>query len=250
MDINNAFLHGKLDEIVYMQQPPGFKDDSKPNHVCRLRKAIYGLKQAPRAWYLALKNALLKTGFLNSLADSSLFIYIHGSIICYLLVYVDDLVLTGNDVNFVNYIVNYLGSQFSLKDMGQLHFFLGVEVLPTKHGIFLSQHQYINDLLTTTNMLGAKLVSTPLSTSTPLKLIDGTTTFDRTTYRQVLGSLQYLSLTRPDISFAVNKLSQFMHKPTQAHWTAAKRLLRYLKHTVFYGIHLTSASLSTLTTFF
>ncbi|KAF9683358.1 hypothetical protein SADUNF_Sadunf04G0005200 [Salix dunnii] len=150
---------------------------------------------------------------------------------------------------FVNSIVNQLGCQFSLKDMGNLHFFLGVEVLPTVNGIFLSQHQYIRDLLTTFNMIGAKAVSTPLSTSIPLKLIDGTTSFDSTTYRKAIGSLQYLSLTRPDISFAVNKLSQFMHKPTHTHWTAAKRLLRYLKNTIFFGIHLTSKSSFNLTTF-
>ena len=126
MDVNNAFLHGALSETVYMMQPPGFKDPSKPNHVCRLQKAIYGLKQAPRAWYTTLKNALLELGFENSRADSSLFIYRKDSIICYFLVYVDDLVITGNNKNFVASIIKKLGDRFSLKDMGLLHFFLGV----------------------------------------------------------------------------------------------------------------------------
>ena len=129
LDVNNAFLHGDLTETVYMTQPPGFKDVNKPNHVCRLRKAIYGLKQAPRAWYSALKLAIMGLGFQNSKADSSLFIYCQNSIICYLLVYVDDLVLTGNNLCFVSEIVAQLGNRFSLKDMGQLNFFLGMEVI-------------------------------------------------------------------------------------------------------------------------
>jgi hypothetical protein len=249
LDVNNAFLHGTLTEAVYTVQPPGFKDDTKPTHVCRLNKAIYGLKQAPRAWYSALKRAIMEFGFENSKADSSLFIYKTKFVTCYFLVYVDDLIIIGNDPSFVSSIIDQLGNQFSLKDMGQLHFFLGMEVIPTTKGLFLSQHKYIRDLLTKTNMHGAKDVTTPLSTSTVLKLIDGTSSADSTEFRSVIGALQYLSLTRPDISFAVNKLSQFMHKPTTTHWAAAKRLLRYLKHTIFHGIHIRRSSTSNLTTY-
>uniref|UniRef100_A0A2N9HT29 Reverse transcriptase Ty1/copia-type domain-containing protein n=1 Tax=Fagus sylvatica TaxID=28930 RepID=A0A2N9HT29_FAGSY len=211
MDINNAFLNGELTETVFMEQPPGFKDLSKPNHVCRLKKAIYGLKQAPRAWYTALKNAILQLGFSNSKADSSLFIYSQGSTLCYFLVYVDDLVITRNNSLFVASIIKQLGDMFSLKDMGPLHFFLGIEVIPTQAGLFLSQHN--------------------------------------SEFRRILGSLQYLSLTRPDISFAVNKLSQFMHKPTSNHWTAIKRLLRYLKQTIFHGFQITNIGPPVLRTY-
>lgn len=122
--------------------------------------------------------------------------------------------ITRNNSTFVSSIVEQLDWKFSLKNMGSLHYFLGVEVLPTWDGIFLWQQKYVHDLLSTTNLLGAKEVCTPLSTNTPLTLHDGTAAFDSTEYRRVLGSLQYLSLTRPDISFVVNKLSQFMHKPT------------------------------------
>ena len=195
LDINNAFFYGALNETVYMLQPPGFKDSNKPGHVCQLRKAIYGLKQAPRAWYSALKNAILHFGFKNSHADSSLFIFQHESIVCYFLVYMDDLVITGNNSDFVNSIVKQLGCKFSLKDMGSLHYFLGMEVIPIPRGLFLSQHKYIRDLLSNTNMLGAKEVCSPLSTSTPLKLNDDTTSFDSIEYRRIIGSLQYLSLT-------------------------------------------------------
>ncbi|KAA8525303.1 hypothetical protein F0562_007158 [Nyssa sinensis] len=134
----------------------------------------------------------------------------------------------GNNSIFVASIIKKLGDRFSLKDMGLLHFFLDVEVVLTRAGLFLSQHKYVRDLLTTINMSGAKNVSTPLSTSQSLRLLDGTSV-DSTAFRRINGSLQYLSLTRQDISFAVNKLSQFMHKPTSTQWTATKRLLRYLK---------------------
>ena len=145
--------------------------------------------------------------------------------LCHFLVYVDDLVITGNNKKFVAHVVTKLGDQFSLKDMGSLHYFLGVEVIPTTAGVFLSQHKYVRDILENTHMAGAKDVSTPLSTTQSLHLVDGTNAVNSTEYRRVIGSLQYLSLTRPDISFAINKLSQFMHKPTVTHSTATKRLL-------------------------
>jgi hypothetical protein len=249
MDVNNTFLNGELIETVFMEQPPGFKDLSKPNYVCRLKKAIYGLKQVPRAWYTALKNAILQLGFYNSKADSSLFIYSQGSTLCYFPVYVDNLVITGNNSIFVASIIKQLGDMFSLKDMGSLHFFLGIEVIPTQTGLFLSQHKYVRELLAKTSMSGAKDVSTPLSTTQSLQLIDVTATVDSSEFCRILGSLQYLSLIRPDISFAVNKLSQFMHKPTSNHWTATKRLLRYLKQTIFHGIQITNTGPPVLKTY-
>ena len=142
--------------------------------MCKLHKAIYGLKQASRAWYSALKLAIMGLGFQNSKANSSLLIYCQNSVICYLLVYVDDLVIIGNNLCFVSEIVAQLGNWFSLKDMGQLNFFLGKEAISTKSGLFFSQHKYIRNLLSKTNMIGAKDVSTPLSTTTSLKLVDGT----------------------------------------------------------------------------
>jgi hypothetical protein len=145
-------------------------------------------------------------------------------------------------------IIKQLGDMFSLKDMGSLHFFLGIEVIPTRAGLFLSQHKYVRELLDTTSMSGAKDVSTPLSTTQSLHLVDGMAAVDSSEFRRIMGSLQYLSLTRPDISFAVNKLSQFMHKPTTNHWTATKRLLRYLKQTIFYGIQIHKAGTPVLRT--
>ena len=118
LDVNNAFLHGHLTKKVYMKQPPGFRSPEKPDHVCCLTKAIYGLKQAPRAWYSALKRAPLEFGFINAKSDSSLFVFHDGSILVYRLVYVDDLILTGNNSTFVASIIDQLGQKFSIKDLG------------------------------------------------------------------------------------------------------------------------------------
>jgi hypothetical protein len=133
------------------------------------------------------------------------------------LVYVDDLVITGNNPTFIDTVIRHLSNRFHLKDLGNLHFFLGVEVIQTHAGLFLTQHKYIHDLLSHTNMVGAKDVSTPLSISQSLLLQDSTAPTDCSQFRSIIGSLQYLSFTRPDICFVVNKLSQFMHSPSQNH---------------------------------
>ncbi|GKV51641.1 hypothetical protein SLEP1_g58277 [Rubroshorea leprosula] len=236
LDVNNAFLHGHIDEVLYMQQPTGFVDHNFPSHVCRLRKSLYGLKQAPRAWFQALKDFILAQGFFHSKSDNSLFIYHKGSTWIYFLVYVDDIIVTGNDSAAVQSIVQVMSTTFSLKDLGPLSFFLGIEAISTKDGLFLSQQRYILDLLQKTGMADAKPVSSPLASTSVLQLSTGTPLSDGTNYRKIVGSLQYLSLTRPDLSFAVSRLSQFMHRPTDSHWQAVKRVLRYLRGSVSHGL--------------
>ena len=229
LDVNNAFLHGSLQEDVYMIQPPGFVDSTMPTHICKLHKSIYGLKQAPRAWYDKLSSFLLTLGFQQSKSDSSLFIYSKKDIILFLLVYVDDVLLTGNDSQVMSDIIRQLGVHVSLKDLSDLHYFIGVEVQQTCEGIFLSQQKYIRDLLKRTNIEGARPIHTPLSTKPTLQLNDGHPPADQKQYRSVIGALQYLAITRPNIIFVVNKFAQFMHKPSQLHWISAKQVLRYLK---------------------
>jgi hypothetical protein len=236
LDVNNAFLQGTLTENVYMHQPPGFIDKDFPSHVCKLHNAIYGLKQAPRAWFHELKTFLLQSGFQNSHADTSLFVLHLGPHLVYLLVYVDDLIITGDDVHLVNRFINLLAHRFSLKDLGHLSYFLGLEILPTKQGYLLSQRRYLLDLLTRTQMTEAKSVVTPLPSGPPLSLHSGDPLPDPTEFHSVVGSLQYLLLTRLDIAYAVNKLSQFMHQPTTDHWAQVKRLLRYLCGTLDLGL--------------
>jgi hypothetical protein len=150
---------------------------------------------------------------------------------------------------FVNRLISSLQQDFALKDLGPLHYFLGVEALPDPHGMFLTQRKYILDLLKRANMLGAKTISSPMSSSTALSAFSGDPFSDPSLYRSIVGSLQYLSLTRPDVSFAVNKVCQFMHRPTVSHWSAVKRLLRYLKHTLSHGLFIKRQSTSTLHAF-
>ena len=242
LDVNNAFLQGTLEDELYISQPPGFVDKDRPHHVCRLRKALYGLKQAPRAWYEELKRTLLAAGFRNSVADTSLFVYTQNCHHVYVLVYVDDILVTGSSITLVNKIIATLASRFSIKDLGNLFYFLGIEATRTKQGLHLMQRKYIHDLLTKLNMFGAKPVSTPLATHPKLTLKSGQPLQNPSEYRKVVGSLQYLAFTRPDIAFAVNKLSQFMHQPTDEHWQATKRVLRYLAGTMSHGIFLRKSS--------
>lgn len=147
LDVNNAFLQGSLKEEVFMAQPSGMKDQQYPNYVCKLHKAIYGLRQAPRAWHDALKSFITSHGFTMSKNDPSLFIYASGSNLAYFLVYVDDLLLTGNDATFLNHFIVSLSTRFSLKNMEPPHYFLGVELIPTSVGLFLSQHKFIREIL-------------------------------------------------------------------------------------------------------
>jgi histone deacetylase 1/2 len=240
LDVQNAFLHGVLEEDVYMKQPPGYEDRKHPHYVCKLDKALYGLKQAPRAWYARLSEKLVSLGFHASKADTSLFFYIKGSITIYLLVYVDDIIVVSSSSKAVEALLADLKKDFALKDLGDLSYFLGIEVKRAPDGILLSQSKYAGDLLKRVGMELCKPVATPLSTSEKLSAFVGSPLGpeDATKYRSIVGALQYLTLTRPDISFSVNKVCQYLHAPTTQHWTAVKRILRYVKHTLNLSIHI------------
>ena len=242
LDVNNAFLQGTLKEEVFMIQPPGFVNKTFPDHVCRLKKALYGLKQAPHAWYTELRVFLLSLGFVNSTVDASLFIYQKPGVTLYLLVYVDDIIVTGNSSAELSKLIATLAARFSLKDLGYLSYFLGVEVIPSTAGLFLSQRKYITDLLHKSGMANTKPASTPLSASVHLLKDSGDLLPSPTEYRALVGSLQYLSLTRPDIAFSTNKLAQFMQNPRTAHWSALKRVLRYLAGSCDKGVFISATA--------
>jgi histone deacetylase 1/2 len=231
LDVQNAFLHGKLSEEVYMYQPPGYSDKSHPTYVCKLDKALYGLKQAPRAWYARLCSKLVQLGFVPSKADTSLFHYNKNGYSLFVLVYVDDIIVASSSQKATDKLLKDLQDDFALKDLGDLHYFLGIEVRRTQEGLVMSQQKYASDILTRAGMRNCKPVDTPLSTSEKLSLTDGDPlgADDSTNYRSMVGALQYLTLTRPDICFAVNKVCQFLHAPTTVHWSAVKRILRYVR---------------------
>ncbi|KAK6117407.1 hypothetical protein DH2020_048863 [Rehmannia glutinosa] len=220
-----------------MSQPEGFIDSKYPLAVCKLQKSLYGLKQAPKAWFDTLKMFLGSLGFMRSVSDSSLFFKKDNGALLLILVYVDDILLTGDDSSAVSKVINLLGDKFALKTMGEVNYFLGLEATRTSHGsIFLNQSKYLRDLLAKTHLENCKSMSTPMALNLELALGDSAELADPSPYRSTIGALQYLTLTRPDISFAINKLSQFLKNPTINQWIAVKHLLRYLKGTQHLGI--------------
>lgn len=162
LDVQHAFLHGDLNETVYMKQPPGFEDSSHPHYVCKLRKAIYGLKQAPRAWFDKFSSFLLEFGFKCTTQDPSLFVYLNGQDTMYLLLYVDDMLLTGSNDKLVQQLLEGLNKEFRMNDMGSLQYFLGIQAHFHDEGVFLCQEKYAMDLLTTAGMIDCATMATPL----------------------------------------------------------------------------------------
>ena len=226
-----------------MQQPPGFESSNK-SLVCKLNKAIYGLKQAPRAWFDKLKNALIQQGFQASKCDPSLFFLHQGKLQIMILVYVDDIIITGNSAPFITALIKHLNEVFSLKQLGKLDYFLGIEVTHLPNGsLLLSQSKYITDLLAKVNMTSANGMPTPMVSSSKLSKIGSSEVDDPTQFRSVVGALQYATLTRPEISFSVNKVCQFLSNPLEEHWKAVKRILRYLSGTKHHGLLIQPASL-------
>uniref|UniRef100_A0A2N9H3N1 Integrase catalytic domain-containing protein n=1 Tax=Fagus sylvatica TaxID=28930 RepID=A0A2N9H3N1_FAGSY len=228
LDVKNAFLHGDLNETVYMAQPPGF--ESKGEYVCHLKKSIYGLKQSPRAWFDKFSKAVVSHGMTRSQADHSVFFKKTKTGIVILVVYVDDIVITGSDKEGIQILINHLSSSFLTKYLGKLRYFLGIEVARSKAGISLSQRKYTLDILQDTGYLGSKPVATPMESNLKLMPDEGEFIDDPDTYRRLVGKLIYLTITRPDISYAVSVVSQFMTNPRVPHMNAVIRILKYLKN--------------------
>jgi histone deacetylase 1/2 len=236
IDINNAFLNGWLQEEVYMTQPTGFESTDK-SLVCKLHKSLYGLKQAPRAWYERLTQVLLKMGFVTSKCDPSLLVHHQQGACTYVLIYVDDILITGSAPHLITDLIHKLSIQFALKELGEVDYFLGLEVQHTPSGgLLLKQSKYIRDLLVKTNMENSKPIGSPMASNCRLSKFGSDTMKDPSLYRSTVGALQYATLTRPDISFSVNKVCQFMANPLETHWKAVKRILRYLRGTVSHGL--------------
>ena len=238
LDVNNAFLNGDLKEEVYLSQPEGFPDKSSPNLVCRLHKSLYGLKQAPRAWFDKLHHVLLAAGFCSAKSDQSLFIKVTASLTQFVLVYVDDILVISSEARSLDTLVAHLDAQFKLKDLGDLDYFLGIQVHHVGTGFLLSQKKYALDLLTRVNMHTANGIASPMASSAQLSAYGGPEVDDPQLYRSIVGALQYLTITRHELSFAVNKVCQFMQQPLADHWRAVKRILRYVAGTLDFGLHI------------
>jgi hypothetical protein len=244
LDVKNAFLNGYLSEEVYMRPPPGFSHPS--GVVCRLRRALYGLKQSPRAWYARFQDVVLQIGFQPSMHDSALFLRrtSHGLVL--LLLYVDDMIITGSDVAAISDVKRHLFQEFDMKDLGPLRYFLGIEVASSPQGYLLGQSKYASDILHRAHLTDTKTVDTPLELHAKFSASDGIPLEDPTEYRELVGCLVYLTVTRPDIAYAVHIISQFVSAPRSTHWAALLRILRYVRSTLHQCLLISSTSSLTL----
>ena len=250
MDVTNAFLYGVLDEEVYMAIPQGyvlpaqFADyNSKIPLVCRLVKSIYGLKQSPRKWFIKFKEVLLQFGFIQAHSDHSLFLFKSTEFFLAILVYVDDILVVGSDSTSIANIKAHLASHFKIKDLGPLKYFLGIEAARSDKGIYLNQRKYTLDIIKDVGLEHSRTASVPMEQNHTL-LGNKVSPFliDPAPYRRLVGRLIYLTITRPDLSYAVHVLSQFLASPRQCHLDAAFKVVKYLKLTVGQGILLSATS--------
>jgi hypothetical protein len=206
LDVKNAFLHSDLQEEVYMGIPPGLSKHETVGKVCRLKKSLYGLKQSPRAWFDRFTHALCSMGFKQCNVDHIVFYRHSGRRITMLVVYVDDIIITGDDEQGMKYLKENLSKEFEVKDLAQLKYFLGIEVARSPQGIVLSQRKYILDLLNETGMIGCRPASAPIDSNHKLCAESGDPV-NKERYQRLVGRLIYLCHIRPNITYAVSVVS-------------------------------------------
>jgi hypothetical protein len=224
-DVKNIFLNGELREDVYMRPPPGY---SVPEGmICHICCSLYGLKQAPRAWFQRFASVVTAASFSANAHDSALFVHVSP---CgrTLLLYVDDMIIIGDDPEYIAFVKARLSDQFLMSDLSPLRYFLGIEISSTPEGFFLSQEKYIQNLLDRVSLTDHRTVETPMKLNAHLTPIDSEPLEDPTRHRHIVGSLVYLGFTRPDISYSVHILSQFVSTPTHIHYSHL-RVLCYLR---------------------
>jgi hypothetical protein len=245
--VKSAFLNGFLEEEVYVKQPPSFESVEFPHKVYSLRKALYGLKQAPRAWYGWLRGFLFSKGFEMGKVDKTLFLLRQGDDILIVQVYVDDIVFGGSSHSLVVSFAKHISKEFEMLMMGELQFFLGLQIKQAKEGTFVHQAKYTKDIIKKFKMDDSKPLSTPMSKTTTLDADEDGEPVDQKEYRSMIGSLLYLTTTRPDIQFSVCLCARFQASPSTSHWQAVKRIFSYLRYTLDLGLwYSASSSLSLL----
>ncbi|XP_019094577.1 PREDICTED: uncharacterized protein LOC109129968 [Camelina sativa] len=238
MDVSKAFLHGELEEEICMSLPQGYTPPPNTvlpaNLVCHLLKSLYALKQASRQWYKRLSSVFLGANYVQSPADNTFFVNFSmlptgECSIVVVLVYVDDIMIASNDAAAVEVLKSLLKSEFKIKDLGPARFFLGLEISRTSNGISVFQCKYAQNLLEDACLLGCKPSSVPMDPNLHLTKDMGTFLSSPMSYRELIGRLLYLTIKRPDITFVVHQLSQFISAPTDTLLQAAHKVLRYLK---------------------
>jgi len=239
MDVKSAFLNGVLKEEVYIEQPLGYMRRGEEKKVLRLKKALYGLKQAPRAWNDRIHTYFVENKYEQCPVEHALYIKKHGGRIMFIALYVDDLVFMGNDAELIKKFKRTMEKEFEMTDLGHMRYFLGLEVKQLETDIFVSQERYAEDILSKFKMARCSPVSTPMEPGTKLSKFDGGDHVDANKYRSLVGSLRYLTSTRPDLLLSVGIVSRYMEEPTYTHWRALKRILRYVRGTTSLGLYYT-----------
>ncbi|GJZ69010.1 retrovirus-related pol polyprotein from transposon TNT 1-94 [Tanacetum coccineum] len=236
MDVKSAFLNGFINEEVYVAQPPGFIDFEKPDHVYKLKKALYGLKQAPKAWYDRLKAFLIKHEYKMGMVDNTLFTKKKSSNLIIVQIYVDDIIFGSTCQDMCDEFAKIMHDEFEMSMMGELNFFLGLQIKQMEDGIFFNQSKYIKEMLKKFGLEESKPMKTPMSSDTKLTKDEECESVDSTKYRGMIGSLLYLTASRLDIMFSVCLCARFQEAPKTSHLEAVKRIFRYIKGTTHLGL--------------
>ncbi|GJS53581.1 putative ribonuclease H-like domain-containing protein [Tanacetum coccineum] len=229
MDVKSAFLYGTIKEEVYVCQPPGFEDPHFPNKVYKVEKALYGLHQAPRAWYETLSTYLIENGFRRGTIDKTLFIKKDKGNILLVQVYVDDIIFGSTKKSLCDEFECLMHKRFQMSSMGEITFFLRLQVQQKKDGIFIIQDKYVADISKKFDFVIVKTASTPMEPNKALIKDEEADSVDVHLYRSMIGSLMYLTASRPDIMFAVYACARFQVTLKMSHLHAVKRIFRYLK---------------------
>ncbi|GJS31379.1 retrovirus-related pol polyprotein from transposon TNT 1-94 [Tanacetum coccineum] len=249
MDVKTAFLNGNLREEVYVSQPDGFVDPDKPNHVYKLKKALYGLKQAPRAWYDMLSSFLISNDFSKGSVDPTLFIRREGNELILVQIYVDDIIFAASTPELCDLFAKIMCSKFKMSMMGKISFFLGLQISQSPRGIFINQSKYALESLKKYGYESCDPVDTPMVEKSKLDEDKEGKAVDPSHYRGMIGTLLYLTASRPDLQFAICMCARYQARPTEKHLNAVKRIFRYLKGTVHRGLWYPKDSSFALTAF-
>ncbi|GJV62059.1 retrovirus-related pol polyprotein from transposon TNT 1-94 [Tanacetum coccineum] len=249
MDVKTAFLNGNLREEVYVSQPDGFVDPDKPNYVYKLKKALYGLKQAPRAWYDMLSSFLISNDFSKGSVDPTLFIRREGKELLLVQIYVDDIIFAASTPELCDLFAKIMCSKFKMSMMGKISFFLGLQISQSPRGIFINQSKYALESLKKYGYESCDPVDTPMVEKSKLDEDKEGKAVDPSHYRGMIGTLLYLTASRPDLQFAICMCARYQARPTEKHLNAVKRIFRYLKGTVHRGLWYPKDSSFALTAF-
>jgi hypothetical protein len=234
MDFKSAFLNGNLEEEVYIEKTQGFKLN-KGDYVCKLKKSLYGIKQVPRAWYARLDSYLQKQGLKRGSTTKNIYCKIVGNNMITVEVYVDDIIFGSDDEKMSKEFARRMQQEFEMSLIGELNFFLGLQIILPRRGVFIHQSKYVKDMLKKFQLEDCKPVSTPMTIGCKLRKEDESNVVDPKHYISMIGSLLYATTSIPDVKQAVGMVARFQEAPKESHVQAVKIIFRYLKGTIDLG---------------